>query len=153
MPAYVVDPARPDWTADHMRRYLATNGEDGFYVDFRRVGGPELTPTLILTTTGRRSGKPQTLPLIFGQSGKNYVIIASKGGAPEHPAWYLNLLANPEVGLQIKGDRLRARARVAVGEERSRLWNSMAEIYPPYDRYQKRTVREIPVVVLEPIQS
>ena len=153
MQTYVVDPARPDWPADHLRRYLATNGEDGYYVDFRRVGGPELTPTLILTTTGRRSGKPQTLPLIFGQSGKDYVIIASKGGAPDHPAWYLNLLAHPEIELQIKSERLRARARVAVGEERSRLWKSMVGIYPPYERYQKRTSREIPVVVLEPLRT
>jgi deazaflavin-dependent oxidoreductase (nitroreductase family) len=153
MPAYVVGPARSDWPADHLRRYLATDGEDGYYVDFRHAGGPELTPTLILTTTGRRSGKAQTLPLIFGRSGKDYVIVASKGGAPEHPSWYLNLLAHPEVDLQVKGDRLRARARVAVGEERSRLWKSMAQIYPPYDPYQKRTAREIPVVVLEPLQD
>jgi len=151
MAAYVVDPTRPDWMAEHMRRYLASDGEDGYYVDFRRVGGPELTPTLILTTTGRRSGKPQSLPLIFGHPGKDYVIIASKGGAPDHPAWYLNLTAHPEVALQIKGERLRARARIAAGEERARLWKMMAGIYPPYDRYQQRTAREIPVVVLEPI--
>jgi deazaflavin-dependent oxidoreductase (nitroreductase family) len=151
MPAYVVDPARANWPAEHLQRYLATDGEDGYFVDFRAVGGPERTPTLILTTTGRRTGKPQTLPLIFGRSGKDYVIIASKGGAPAHPAWYLNLQAHPEVGLQIKGERLRARARVAGGEERSRLWGSMVAIYPPYERYQQKTAREIPVVVLEPL--
>ena len=153
MAAYVVDPSRPDWPAEHLSRYLATDGADGYYVDFRRVGGPELTPTLILTTSGRRSGQPQSLPLIFGEYGKDYVIIASKGGAPAHPAWYLNLLAHPEVGLQIKEKRLRARARVAEGEERARLWKSMAAIYPPYDRYQQRTAREIPVVVLEPLAT
>lgn len=153
MPTYIVDPTRRDWSQDHLLRYLATNGEDGYYVDFRRVGGPELTPTLLLTTTGRRSGKQRTVPLIFGRSGRSYVIVASKGGAPEHPAWYLNLSTNPEVQLQIKGDRLRARARVAEGEERSRLWNVMAEIYPPYDQHRKRTVREIPLVVLEPLPS
>ena len=74
MAAYVVDPSRPDWQAEHLRRYLATDGADGYYVDFRRVGGPELTPTLILTTKGRRSGQTQSLPLIFGESGKDYVI-------------------------------------------------------------------------------
>jgi len=153
MAAYVVDPSRPDWQAEHLRRYLATDGADGYYVDFRRVGGPELTPTLILTTRGRRSGQPQSLPLIFGEYGKDYVIIASKGGAPAHPAWYLNLVAHPEVGLQIREKRLRARARVAEGEERARLWKSMNAIYPPYDRYQQRTAREIPVVVLEPLPT
>ena len=153
MAAYVVDPSRPDWQAEHLRRYLATDGADGYYVDFRRVGGPELTPTLILTTRGRRSGQPQSLPLIFGEYGKDYVIIASKGGAPAHPAWYLNLVAHPEVGLQIREKRLRARARVAEGEERARLWKSMNAIYPPYDRYQQRTAREIPVIVLEPLAT
>jgi deazaflavin-dependent oxidoreductase (nitroreductase family) len=153
MAAYVVDPSRPDWQAEHLHRYLATDGADGYYVDFRRVGGPELTPTLILTTKGRRSGQPQSLPLIFGEYGKDYVIIASKGGAPAHPAWYLNLVAQPEVGLQIREKRLRARARVAEGEERARLWKSMNAIYPPYDRYQQRTAREIPVVVLEPLAT
>jgi deazaflavin-dependent oxidoreductase (nitroreductase family) len=122
-------------------------------VDFRRAGGAELTPTLILTTTGRVSGKPQTLPLIFGQSGRNYVIVASKGGAPDHPHWYRNLVAHPEADVQIKGERVRVRARVATGEERSQLWKSMAAIYPPYDHYQKGTAREIPVVVLEPLKS
>ena len=153
MPTYIVHPTHADWPQDHLRRYLATNGEDGYYVDFRRLGGPELTPTLLLTTTGRRSGKRLTVPLIFGRSNESYLIVASKGGAPEHPAWYLNLSAKPEVQLQIKGDRLRAQARAAQGEERSRLWKLMAEIYPPYDRLQQRTAREIPLVVLEPLPN
>ncbi|MFO1427257.1 MAG: nitroreductase family deazaflavin-dependent oxidoreductase [Steroidobacteraceae bacterium] len=153
MPAFVVDPNQADWATEHLRRYLATNGEDGYFVDFSRIRGPAAVPTLILTTTGRKSGKPQTLPLIYGEAGRDCVIIASKGGAPEHPAWYLNLLANPEVGVQIKGTKLRARARIATGEERARLWKSMAAMYPPYDRYQARTQREIPVVVLEPLAT
>jgi deazaflavin-dependent oxidoreductase (nitroreductase family) len=153
MPAYIVDPTRPDWPQDHLRRYLATNGEDGYYVDFRRDGGPELTPTLLLTTTGRRSGKLRIVPLTFGRSDKSYVIVASNGGAPQHPAWYLNLSANPEVQLQIEGKRFHARARVAAGEERWRLWKLMAEIYPPYDQHRKLTAREIPLVVLEPLPS
>ncbi|HKQ84378.1 MAG TPA: nitroreductase family deazaflavin-dependent oxidoreductase [Steroidobacteraceae bacterium] len=151
MSAFVLNPKDPNWAAEHMRRYLATDGKDGYYVDFTRIGGPPLVPTLILTATGRRTGRPQALPLIFGQAGKDYVLVASKGGAPEHPAWYLNLAANPEVELQVKGERLKARARTATGDERSRLWQSMAAIYPPYDEYQKRTTREIPVVVLEPL--
>ena len=151
MSAFVLNPKDPNWAAEHMRRYLATDGEDGYYVDFTRIGGPPLVPTLILTATGRRTGRPQALPLIFGRAGKDYVLVASKGGAPEHPAWYLNLAANPEVELQVKGERLKARARTATGDERSSLWQSMAAIYPPYDEYQKRTTREIPVVVLEPL--
>ena len=151
MSAFVLNPKDPNWAAEHMRRYLATDGEDGYYVDFTRIGGPPLVPTLILTATGRRTGRPQALPLIFGRAGKDYVLVASKGGAPEHPAWYLNLAANPEVELQVKGERLKARARTATGDERARLWQSMAAIYPPYDEYQQRTTREIPVVVLEPL--
>lgn len=151
MSGYLVRPEAPNWPGDHMRRYIETNGEDGYYVDFRPIGGPALTPTLILTTTGRRSGKAQMLPLIYGQVGKDYVLVASKGGAPEHPAWYLNLVAHPEVGIQIKGDRFRARARTASGAERAKLWDIMAEIYSPYNEYQIKTSREIPVVVLEPI--
>lgn len=143
-------PELPDWPGDHLRRYLASNGEEGYYVDFSSIGGPPLTPTLILTTTGRKSGKPQMLPLIYGEADGNYVIVASKGGAPEHPAWYLNLVAHPDVALQIKGDKLRARARTASGAERAQLWDMMTKIYPPYDDYQKKTQREIPVVVLEP---
>ena len=152
MPAYVLRPDQPNWAADHLRRYLQSDGEDGYFVDFRLVGGPELTPTLLLTTTGRRSGKAQTLPLIFGQSGDNFVIIASKGGAPEHPAWYLNLQEQPEVMLQIKATRLRARARTAQGDERTQLWATMVAIYPLYTKYQARTAREIPLVVLEPVR-
>jgi deazaflavin-dependent oxidoreductase (nitroreductase family) len=135
-----------------MRRYLASDGADGYYVDFTPIGGPALTPTLILTTTGRRSGKAQMLPLIYGESSGNYVIIGSKGGAPEHPAWYLNLVANPEVGVQIKGERFRARARTAAGAERAALWDMMVEVYSPYADYQKKTQREIPVVVLERVK-
>jgi deazaflavin-dependent oxidoreductase (nitroreductase family) len=151
MPAYLVRPERKDWAADHLRRYLDSNGEDGYYVDFSLIGGPPLTPTLILTTTGRRSGNPQTLPLIYGQVGKDFVIIASKGGAPDHPAWYLNLLKQPEVDIQIKSERRRVRGRTASGDERARLWAIMADIYPPYNKYQARTERQIPLVVLEPI--
>jgi deazaflavin-dependent oxidoreductase (nitroreductase family) len=114
------------------------------------AGGPGLIPTLLLTTTGRKSGKPQLLPLIYGKTQKAYVIIASKGGAPSHPAWYLNLLAHPDANVQVEAKRFRVRARTATGAERSTLWDHLVRIYPPYTEYQKRTAREIPVVVLEP---
>jgi deazaflavin-dependent oxidoreductase (nitroreductase family) len=117
------------------------------------LGGPGLVPTLLLTTTRRRSGKPQIVPLIYGTTATGYAIVASKGGAPSHPAWYLNLSAHPEVEIQIAAKRFRARARTATGAERSALWNQMAKIYPPYIDYQERTDREIPVVVLEPLEE
>ena len=149
MPDFIIDPSNKNWMAEHLQRYLGSNGDDGYYVDFRRIGGPAQVPTLILTTTGRRSGKPQMLPLIFGHFDGRHVIIASKGGAAEHPAWFLNLQANPLADIQVKAQKLQVRARAAAGEERTRLWRQMAALYPAFDAYQARTAREIPVVVLE----
>ena len=139
----------PDWIRDHLQRYLSTNGEDGHLWDATLGGGTGLVPTLVLTTTGRKSGKPLTLPLIYGRAGDSYVVIASKGGAPQHPTWYLNLEANPEVEVQVKAERFRARARTATGAERAALWQQLVEIYHPYEKYQAATSREIPVVVLD----
>jgi proline iminopeptidase len=139
----------PDWIRDHLQRYLSTNGEDGHLWDATLGGGTGLVPTLVLTTTGRKSGRPLTLPLIYGRAGDSYVVIASKGGAPQHPAWYLNLAANPEVEVQVKAERFRARARTASGAERAALWQQLVEIYHPYEKYQAATSREIPVVVLD----
>ena len=115
-------------------------------------GGPGVLPTLLLTTTGRKTGERRDAPLIYGESDGNYVVVASRGGTPTHPVWFLNLEADPECELQVGRKHLRARARVAAGAERERLWKQMAEIYPPYDAYQKNASgsRTIPVVVLEP---
>jgi deazaflavin-dependent oxidoreductase (nitroreductase family) len=129
---------------EHVRRYIETDGEEGYI--WR--GGSRI---LLLTTTGRKSGKEHTMPLIFGEDGGSQVLVASRGGAPEHPGWYLNLEANPEVGVQVKADRFRARARTTEGEERERLWKAMNEIWPYYDEYQTKTTRQIPVVVLDRI--
>ncbi|MEJ2133126.1 MAG: nitroreductase family deazaflavin-dependent oxidoreductase [Gammaproteobacteria bacterium] len=131
----------PDWIADHMRRYLETDGEDGHM--WRGV------PTLLLTTTGRRSGSSRMLPLIYGEEGDACVVVASKGGHENNPLWYENLKTNPEVQVQVAADKFTAQARTATGEERARLWKKMTEIWPAYDEYQARTKREIPVVVLE----
>lgn len=131
----------PEWIVDHLRRYRETNGADGHI--WRGV------PTLLLTTTGRKSQQPQQLPLIYGQDGTRYVIVASKGGAPEHPGWYQNLVANPSVELQVAADKFRARARTTESGERERLWKLMTKLWPAYDEYQAKTRREIPVVVLE----
>jgi deazaflavin-dependent oxidoreductase (nitroreductase family) len=128
--------------AEHVRRYLETDGEVGY----RWRNG---APILILTTTGRRSGEPRLKPLIFGEDDGRYVVVASRGGAKHHPGWYLNLAADPDVHVQVKADRFPARARTAAGDERERLWKRMAEIWPAYDDYRQRTDREIPVVVLE----
>jgi len=141
----------PEWIRDHIRRYLESDGADGHMWDSSVVGGPGLLPTLLLTTTGRKSGKPQMLPLIYGKTEAGYAIVASKGGAPSHPAWYLNLIAHPEVKVQVEAKRFRARARTTTGAERSTLWDQMVAIYGPYTDYQKLTEREIPVVILEPL--
>lgn len=126
----------------HVERYLATDGAEGH----------EWQPgvlTLLLTTTGRKSGEPRTTPLIYGEHGDNPVIVASKGGAPEHPAWFLNIEDEPEVDVQIAAEKFHATARVATPEERAELWEQMTEIWPAYDDYQEKTDREIPVVILE----
>ena len=104
---------------------------------------------LLLTTKGRRSGEPRIAPLIYGRDGDTHLVVASKGGSPEPPAWYVNLEADPEVEVQVLGDRFRARARTATAEERTRMWKEMVSHWPDYDAYQARTEREIPVVVLE----
>jgi deazaflavin-dependent oxidoreductase (nitroreductase family) len=109
-------------------------------------------PVLLLTTTGRKSGRPRTSPLLYAQAGDNgYMVIASKGGAPEHPLWYLNLRANPIAEVTVGRETQQMRARDAQGEERERLWRSLADVYPGYDRYARKTSRRIPVVVLEPV--
>ncbi len=142
----------PDWIKDHIGRYLATDGADGHLWDASLGGGTGMIPTLLLTTIGRKSGNSLLLPLIYGEADGNYIIIASKGGNPTHPAWYFNLQANPTVNLQILGRKFQAQARTAVGDERARLWSQMAELYAPYDAYQVSAGdREIPVVVLEPL--
>lgn len=126
---------------EHVRRYVETSGEEGHAWNDATV--------LILTTTGRRSGEQRSTPLIYGRHGDDYLVVASRGGADHHPAWYLNLEASPDVRVQVKGDRFAARARTATPEEKPGLWRTMLAQWPDYDRYQRRTPREIPVVVLE----
>ena len=126
---------------EHIDRYLATGGEEGH--DWQG------TQTLILTTVGRRSGRPRQHPLIYGRHGDDYLVVASKGGAPQHPAWYLNLEADPDVEIQVRADKLHARAHTATPEEKAELWPIMTKDWPAYDDYQQKTERDIPVVVLE----
>jgi deazaflavin-dependent oxidoreductase (nitroreductase family) len=138
------------WIAAHIALYQ-TDPEKAHLWDSTPVGGPGLLPTLLLTTKGRKSGEARPLPLIYGTAGNSYVVIASKGGMPAHPLWFRNLEAEPSCELQVGAKHVVARARVAEGAERERLWKQLAAIYPPYLDYQKATERRIPVVVLDPV--
>ncbi len=129
------------WQADHARRYIESNGEDGQH--WNNV------PTLLLTTAGRLTGEPRLSPLIYGEDGGRYIVVASRGGAEHHPRWYRNLLANPEVHVQVGAEQFNARARTATLGEKPALWKLMAGIFPAYNEYQTKTRREIPVVILE----
>ncbi len=146
----IVDASQSGWIAEHREKYLA-NGADGHMWDSSPLGGPGLLPTLLLTTTGRKTGEARIMPLIYGETGDgSYVVIASKGGAPKHPAWYLNLVTQPQVEVQVITDKFIAKARVASGDERATLWAQLEQVYPPYEDYQKSAGdREIPVIVLE----
>jgi proline iminopeptidase len=140
----------PEWIAEHLRVYRESGGTEGHLWDSSAAGSSAgLLPALLLTTVGRRSGEKRTSPLIYGTAGDAIIIIGSKGGADTHPRWYLNLLANPVVELQVGKDQFVARARVATGQERQKLWEQMLKVYPPYRDYQQKTKREIPVIVLE----
>jgi len=140
----------PDWVRDHLTRYLETDGADGHLWDAEPYGGIGKIPTLLLTTTSAKSGKPMQLPLIYIESPTGYAIIGSKGGAPAHPSWYDNLVADPNVQVQVIADTFDARARTTSGEERAELWAKLAELYPPFDEYATKAVpREIPLAVLE----
>ena len=132
-----------DWVAEHTRRYLESGGEDGHEW---RPG----VPTLLLTTTGRRSGTQRRTALIYGRDNADYVVVASNGGTREHPAWFLNLQADPAVEIQVLDTVVPATATEAQGAERERLWALMRQLWPSYDDYQTKTDREIPVVVLTP---
>ncbi len=127
---------------EHVRQYEATNGKVGH--DWND------TQVLILHTIGRKSGQTRKLPLIYGRSGDDYLVVASKGGAPNHPAWYLNLEANPNVKIQVWGDLMSATARTASAEEKARLWPLMTAQWPDYDKYQSKTERDIPLVIVTP---
>ncbi|HJQ27795.1 MAG TPA: nitroreductase family deazaflavin-dependent oxidoreductase [Rubrobacter sp.] len=129
----------------HSSIYRASDGR----VWGRMFGGP----VLLLNTTGRKSGQRRTTPLLYATDGEDFVLMASNGGAPYHPAWYLNLMANPEATVEIRNREVRVRAEEVHGEEKARLWQKMVEMYSGYDNYQRKTEREIPLVVLHPLAS
>jgi deazaflavin-dependent oxidoreductase (nitroreductase family) len=125
----------------HVRVYRQTGGERGYHWRGATI--------LLLTTKGRVSGQERTTPLIFRSDGERWVVIASQGGAPDHPGWYKNLARDPHATIQVKDERIPVRAHDAEGDERARLWSLMTERWPAYDDYQRRTRRQIPVVVFE----
>jgi deazaflavin-dependent oxidoreductase (nitroreductase family) len=127
---------------EHTRRYQETGGEIGYLWNG--------VPSLLLTTVGRRTGQRHTTPLIFGQDGADYLVVASQGGAPKHPLWYLNLLTTPQAEIQVRSERFPVDARPANDDEKPRLWRIMTTVWPNYDVYQTRTERRIPLVVLTP---
>jgi deazaflavin-dependent oxidoreductase (nitroreductase family) len=127
---------------EHVRQYEATDGQTGYEWNGTQI--------LILRTKGRTSGEMRKAPLIFGRDGADYMIVASKGGAPDHPGWYKNLTAHPDIEIQVKGDVLPVRARTATAEEKARLWPVMVKEWPAYDKYQSSTTRDIPLVILSP---
>lgn len=126
---------------EHVRRYRETDGEQGY--NWRG------TTILLLTTTGRSTGQERTTPLIHQTDDGHWVVVASKGGAPDHPDWFKNLQADPQATIQVKDEVIPVRATVADGDERQRLWGLMTEVWPAYDDYQGKTERQIPVVVFE----
>lgn len=132
-----------DWVSAHIRDYVATAGRKG-----HRLPGWKAS-TLLLVTRGRRSGVLRRTALAYAEHDGRYVVVASNGGAPRHPAWYLNLVADPVVEVQVRGDRFAARARDARPDEREALWTLMTSVGPDLDRYRLQSGREIPIMILE----
>jgi deazaflavin-dependent oxidoreductase (nitroreductase family) len=130
-----------EWVAEHIRAYIETDGREGHLY--------QGWTTLLLTTRGRKSGKPRRTALIYAQDGDRYVLVGSNGGSPRHPAWYLNVVEHPEVAVQVGADKFIARARTATSEEKPALWEQAASAFPLYNTYQAKTDREIPVVIIE----
>lgn len=143
---------RQDFVSVHKREYLGSNGVKGHIVNLSDIGapGPGFMATLLLKTIGRKSGNPHIQPLLYGMYRGDFVLIASKGGWPEHPAWFLNLESGPNVRVQVATQVFEGTWRVAEGEDRRRIWEFMLNIYPPFDKYQEQVDREIPVVLVTP---
>ena len=146
----IVEASTSGWIAEHRQQYQQ-DGEAGHMWDSSFAGGPGPLPTLLLTTTGRKSGRESVMPLLYGKVSGGYAIVASKGGAPKHPGWYHNIRAQGEVTVQVVDEIFRATTRTASGAERAAIWEQMSEMYPPFSDYEKKAGdREIPIVILEP---
>lgn len=146
--------ARRNWKDDHLGMYLRSGGAEGHIVDVSDIGGHKLTTTLLLKVVGRKSGQTRITPLIYGDIGGEAVVVASKGGADHHPAWYLNIQGSQEISFQIATQAFRGTWREPQGAERAKVWEFMVAVFPPYKNYQASTERQIPLVMLsadEPI--
>jgi deazaflavin-dependent oxidoreductase (nitroreductase family) len=144
---------RGDWTASHREMYLRTGGVQGHIVDLTDVGGHSFTTHCLIRVKGRKSGRTQIAPLIYGDIGGEVVIVASKGGADQHPEWYLNLRAAADIDFQIATQAFRATWREPEGDERHKVWDFVARAFPPYINYQKSTARHIPLVMMTPVAA
>lgn len=147
--------ARRDWKTDHLEQYLRSGGAEGHIVDVTAVGGHKFNTTLLLRYLGRKTGKQIITPLNYGDIGGEVVVVASKGGADHHPAWYLNVRESKELAFQIATQAFKATWREPAGAERARVWDFMVSVFPPYRDYQASTTREIPLVMMtavEPIE-
>jgi deazaflavin-dependent oxidoreductase (nitroreductase family) len=129
------------WVAEHIRRYIESDGKSG-----HRWSGLN---TLLLTTRGRKTGLLRRTALIYGKDGGSYIVVGSNGGKKQHPSWYLNILSNAEVYVQVGSEKFTAHARPASAEERPRLWELMSSVFPQYKSFEKKTSREIPIVIID----
>lgn len=144
--------ARRDWKTEHLDMYLRSGGAQGHVMDVTAVGGHNFTTHCLIRFKGRKSGKTIITPLIYGDIGGEIVLCASKGGADDHPNWYLNLIANPEIDFQVATQAWRASWREPQGAERKKVWDFVVDVFPPYADYQKSTRRELPLVMMKPIE-
>ncbi|TAK99329.1 MAG: nitroreductase family deazaflavin-dependent oxidoreductase [Rhodospirillaceae bacterium] len=148
----VIAAARRDWKTTHLEMYLKSGGAEGHVMDLRDIGGHRFTTHALIKYVGRKSGKTIITPLIYGDIGGEVVICASKGGADHHPAWYLNIVASKEIEFQIATQAYRATWREPGGAERTKVWDFMQGVFPPYTAYQASTTRQLPLVMLSPVE-
>lgn len=148
-----LEEVRLDWTAQHLASYLDSGGAEGHIVTLAELGGFDLQTTLLLRTIGRKSGEVRIVPLVYGDIGGEVVIVASKAGADVHPAWYLNLVEHDEAEFQIATQAFRGSWREPAGAERDAVWDFIQWIYPPYAHYRVQAQREIPLVMMKPLEA
>ncbi|BBY29016.1 nitroreductase/quinone reductase family protein [Mycolicibacterium sediminis] len=142
-----------DWTRQHLNTYLRSGGAEGHVVDISSVGGHAMTTHCLIRCAGRKSGTPRVTPLIYGNVAGEIVIVASKGGADDHPQWYLNILDSETIDVQIATQAFEATWREPVDDERHSVWSYMTHLYPPYLAYQSSTTRHIPIVMLKTVRA
>ena len=149
--AAAIRETRKDWISEHREMYLRSGGAEGHVMDLTAVGGPSFATHCMIKYKGRKSGKTFITPLIYGDIGGEVVIVASKGGADQHPEWYLNIRASDEVEFQIATQAFRATWREPQGAERDKVWNFMVDVFPSYANYQASTDRQIPLVMMKAV--